>query len=245
MTASIISVRGLTKSFRRKPVLQDLDLELAPGEVTVLLGANGAGKSTLLKLCIGLLKPNRGEVRVLGLDPIKQQGKLLRRVGYVPDVPDVYDWMKPRDLYRFLKPHYPTWDQDYCDHLCAQLDIPHDTKFGQMSRGQGMKTMLTAALAPKPELLLLDEPFGGLDPLVRDEVLHGVIGALRDEKVSVLCSTHELELASLLADRVAVMAQGRIERYDEVEKVAEPVAPLPSGLKNALRDAQGSRVGSC
>ena len=188
-TPSVLRATGLDKSFGKAVVLRDLDLDLIPGRVTALLGANGAGKSTLMRLALGGMEKSAGTIEVLGLDPIRRQGEVLQRVGYVPSVPDVYEWMRPTDLFGFLRPQYKSWDEDLCAQLSDQLSLPRDTQFGKMSRGQGMKTMLVAALAPRPELLLLDEPFAGLDPLVRDEVLHGVITTLRDEECTVLCAT--------------------------------------------------------
>src|SRR5690606_17331238 len=191
----VVSIEGLDFAYgRRRNVLQGLDLRLAPGKVTVLLGGNGAGKSTLLRLLLGVLRPTRGGVRVFGADPLRAHAAVVRRIGYVPDVPDVYPWMTPARLYAFLAPHYPTWNTSLCAELARQLAVPLTTKFKALSRGEGMKAMLVAALASEPELLLLDEPFAGLDPLVREEVLGGIVQSLRDGERTVLCATHELEI---------------------------------------------------
>ncbi len=231
---SVLCAAGLTKSYGRTTVLKSLDFELQPGEVTVLLGANATGKSTLMRLALGTLESNAGTLEVLGRDPIRQQGEVLQRVGYVPSVPDVYDWMRPDDLFRFLRPQYLTWNESLCTELSERLQLPGGTTFGKMSRGQGMKTMLVAALAHQPELLLLDEPFAGLDPLVRDEVLHGVISTLRAEACTVLCATHDLEITSRIADRVAILADGRISRHGPLEAILATQNPIPVGLKEAL-----------
>ncbi|MGE3174759.1 MAG: ABC transporter ATP-binding protein [Planctomycetota bacterium] len=230
-----VDVRELTAGFGKKRVLDGLDLQVEPGKVTVLLGGNGAGKSTLLRVLLGVLAPQRGRVSVLGSDPLRQH-TVLQRVGYVPDVPDAYPWMTPRDLFKLLRPHYPTWNDARCAELVERLDVPLRTRLKAMSRGQGMKTMLVAALAPEPELLLLDEPFAGLDPLVREEVLQGVIGALRDGERTVLCATHELDIAARIADRVAVLHRGRIARHGDLAAVLgqEEPAAAPKGLHEVL-----------
>ena len=240
---SIVDISGLAVRFGRKRVLDGLDLRLADGAVTVLLGENGSGKSTLLRTLLGVVRPKKGLVRVFGLDPLRAHQPVLRRVGYVPDVPDCPPWMTAGDLFRLLRPHYPTWRDDVAAELCERLAVPLATRFKAMSRGQGMKAMLVAALAPEPELLLLDEPFAGLDPLVREEVLQGVIGALRDGQRAgprtVLCATHELDVAARIADRIVVLHQGRIARDGTLAEVLgepEPVQ-IPHGLQRVLAAA--------
>src|SRR5262249_35015451 len=215
-----------------------------PGKVTVLLGANGAGKSSLLRVLLGVLRPQRGTVRVFGQDPLRSHRAVVARIGYVPDSPDVYPWMTLRDLGRFLQPHYRQWNDGLFGELAARLGVRAATRFSAMSRGEGMKAMLVAALAGEPELLLLDEPFAGLDPLVREDVLQGVVEALRDGERTVLCATHELEIASRIADRVAVLHDGRIARHGTLAEVlgADEPAKAPSGLHRLLEQVARAEV---
>jgi len=240
---NVVTAEGLGMRFGRKRVLDGLDFELQPGQVTVLLGQNGSGKSTWMRLLLGVLRPQRGSVRVFGKDPVKQHREVLSRIGYVPDVPDVYPWMTAKDLYKFLSRQYPTWNPERVEQLCEQLDVPRKTRFKSMSRGQGMKAMLVAALAHEPDLLLLDEPFAGLDVLVREEVLQGVLAALKDGERTVLCATHELEVASRIADRVAVLERGRIVQHGTLAEVLgqEEPAQVPSGLHEVLAEAVRSQ----
>lgn len=236
----ICSVRGVDFRFRRsQPVLRGLELELAPGKVTVLLGGNGAGKSTLLRLLLGVLRPRRGAIAVFGQDPLRAHRAALQRIGYVPDTPDAYPWMTPRQLFGFVAPHYPSFDRARCDALAARLQVPVDTRFQALSRGQGMKAMLVAALAGNPELLLLDEPFAGLDPLVREEVLQGLVTELRDGERTVLCATHELDIAARIADRIAVLHDGRITAHGDLAEVlgqSGEAAAAPRQLHRLLQE---------
>jgi ABC-2 type transport system ATP-binding protein len=243
--APSLVARGLKKRFGKRIVLAGVDLEVAPGLVTALLGENGQGKTTLMKLALGVLAADGGTIRVAGFDPLKQPRPLREQVGFVPAQPDAYGWMTVRDLFRFLAPQYPTWDRAYADALVQQLRIPEKTSFKAMSRGEGMKAMLAAALAPRPPLLLLDEPFAGLDPLVREEVLRGVIGELRGGERTVLLATHDLDVVARVADRVAILADGRIRAHGTLEEVLggastgeDAAGSAPAKLRDALESAR-------
>jgi ABC-2 type transport system ATP-binding protein len=240
----MLLVRGLHLRFGRQRVLNGLDLGCADGAVTVLLGQNGAGKSSLLRCLLGVLQPDRGSVRLFGRDPLREHREVLQRIGYVPDVPDAPAWFCARDLFRLLRPHYPTWSEARCDELVDRFAVPLRVPFRSMSRGQGMKTMLVAALAHEPELLLLDEPFAGLDPLVREQVLQGVLESLRSGERTVLCATHELEIAARIADHVAVLQGGRIVRHGSLAEVlgADEPTQVPLALQRLLADAASPEV---
>lgn len=221
--------------FGKNEVLRGASLTVPRGATTVLLGANGEGKSTLLRVLLGVLKPRAGDVRLLGRDPARRGRVVKQRVGYVPDSPDVYPWMKVREYFRFLAPFYPTFDRAHADDLAARLDVPLETKFKHLSRGQGMKAMLAGALAHRPEVLLLDEPFGGLDPLVREQVLVGMIDAMGEEPRSVLLTTHDLDVASRIADRIAFLSGGRIAAEGPAGEVARSEAGAsPESLRRVL-----------
>ncbi|MHC4954696.1 MAG: ABC transporter ATP-binding protein [Planctomycetota bacterium] len=234
----VLSARGLSKRFRCNAVLKGFDLELERGRVTVLLGRNGSGKSTFMKLCLGLLKPDSGAIRVCGHDPLRRARRVRQAVGYVPDKPDCYQWMTPEELYRFLAPQYPTWNPDEVARLVDTLSVPLETPFRGLSRGEGMKAMLVAALASTPELLLLDEPFAGLDAVVREEVLRGVIGALREGEQTVLCTTHDLDVAARIADDVAMLSAGRIIAHGPLADVLGSEDRMPDRMKELLVGAE-------
>jgi ABC-2 type transport system ATP-binding protein len=229
--------RGASKRFGRKRVLDQLDLTVPEGSVTVLLGRNGAGKTTLLRAAMGMIPLDAGSIRVAGLDAATAPIGLRQLVGFVPDHADVYPWMTAAALFAFIRPMYRRWNQDEAERLATAFEVPLDVPFRSLSRGQGMKAVLAAALAPNPAVLLLDEPFGGLDPIARDEVLRAIVGEIRTGARTVICSTHDLAVASRIADHVAVLAAGRIERSVPIEELADAGQPVTTALRSALEAA--------
>jgi ABC-2 type transport system ATP-binding protein len=221
MTDSIFEFEDASMQFGRKVVLRDLSLSIEAGAVTVLLGRNGAGKSTLLRLALGLLRPTSGRVRVFGRDPVRDARTVRERIGYVPSVPDVPPWMTPADLCRFASAQYPTWDRALAAELTTSLAVPERTPFRHLSRGEGMKALVVAALAPAPPLLVLDEPFAGLDAIAREELLRGVVTELRMSARTIVCATHDLDIAVRVADRVALLENGNITAHGPLEEVLD------------------------
>lgn len=214
-----VSVQNLVCRFKKDVALDDVSFELPPGTITCLLGENGAGKSTLIKALLGLLPASEGQVAVLGHDPVKHGRYVRERTGYVPDAPDAPKWMTPSELYHFLRPQYHRWDEELVARLAARFGLPLETPLKSLSRGQAAKAMLIAALAPKPEVLLFDEAFSGLDPVSRKELLGGFLEELTLEKVCVLLATHDLDLAARVADRVMVLANGRLQAQGALDEV--------------------------
>jgi ABC-2 type transport system ATP-binding protein len=191
-------------------VLRDLSISFETGSVTALLGRNGVGKSTLLRVLVGFLPQTSGSCRVFGLDPAHRGPEIRRRLGYVPDTLELPKWMSVDDHLRFLEAFYPTWDRAEERRLLAQLDLDAAAKVKDLSKGQREKHALVAALAHRPELLLLDEPFSGLDPVVRQEVLTAVLGHLREEGRTILVVTHSIQDVERLADRIVLLDEGRV-----------------------------------
>lgn len=208
--ATVVATTDLTVRFRKNDVLRGLSLAFERGSVTAILGRNGVGKSTLLRVLVGYLPPNAGSSRVLGLDPWKRGPDVRRQVGYVPDRLELPRWMRVEDHFRFLEPFYPTWDRAEERRLAAQLDLDPKAKVKDLSKGGREKHLLVAALAHRPSLLLLDEPFSGLDPVVRQEVLGAVLGHLREEGRTILVVTHSLLDVERLADRIVLLDEGTV-----------------------------------
>ncbi len=208
--ADPIVVRALSHRFGRQEILKDVDLRVPRGSVTALLGRNGEGKTTLLRLMIGWLNAAPGHIQVLGLDPARRGPDVRRQVGYVPDSLELPKWMRVNDWFRFLEPFYPTWNRSEEARLLGALDLDGNAKVTTLSKGQRAKHALIAALAHEPQLLLMDEPFSGLDPIVRHEVLSAVLGHLKDEGRTVVVVSHSITDVERIADRVVLLEQGRV-----------------------------------
>lgn len=217
--SNVVEVRGLAMSFGKNQVLRGVNLDVAEGSVTALLGRNGIGKSTLLRILVGFHAPSAGRTSVLGLDPAKRGPDVRRLVGYVPDRVELPKWMTVAEHFRFLEPFYPTWDAALVRDMCGRLELDVAAKHATLSKGQRAKHALVAALAHRPELLLLDEPFSGLDPIVRHEVLTAVMGHLREESRTVIVVSHSMGDVERIADRIVMLDDGRVHLDAALEDV--------------------------
>jgi len=236
---ALLSIKSLCKRFGRREALRGVSFELAPDTITVLLGSNGAGKSTLLRCVLGLLAPDSGSAHVLGRSPLREQRAVLASIGYVPDQADVYPWMTLRELFRFLRPQFPTWSDERARRLAERLEAPLEQPFASMSRGEAAKAMLAAALAHDPSLLLLDEAFSRLAPPVLEQVLATFVEEAPADGGAALIATHDLNVAARVADRVLVIDQGRLTADVEIETLldaAEGARSLPAALRDMYPD---------
>jgi ABC-2 type transport system ATP-binding protein len=209
-TSDVIEVSGLSRKFGSKLALNQLSLKVKRGRVFGLVGANGAGKTTLIKHLLGRLKAESGTVRVFGADPIDDPVAVLSRTGYLSENRDLPAWMRVDELIRYTAAFYPKWDATYAEKLREQFGLDPRAKIKTLSRGENAKAGLLLALAYHPELLLLDEPSSGLDPVVRRDILEAIIRTVADEGRTVLFSSHLLEEVERVADDVAMMFNGRI-----------------------------------
>ena len=215
----IIETRGLTRTFGHTEAVHDLDLALAPGGVTALLGPNGAGKSTTIRLLMNLLTPTAGSSRVLGVDSRKLGPREFARIGYVSENQELPLWMTVRGFLDYCRPFYPRWDRELERTLLAQLDLPQDRKLAHLSRGMLMKVNLLSSLAYRPELLVLDEPFAGLDPLVREEFVRGLLEVSGLGDWTVFISSHDIEEVERFCDHVVLLDAGRKQVDESTEKL--------------------------
>jgi ABC-2 type transport system ATP-binding protein len=218
---NVVEVAGLSRHFGAKLALNQVSLKVKPGRVFGLVGANGAGKTTLIKHLLGRLKPETGSVRVFGYDPVADPVSALGRIGYLSENRDLPAWMRVDELLRYTQAFYPKWDPDYAEELRRQFGLDPRAKIKTLSRGENAKAGLLIALAYRPELLLLDEPSSGLDPVVRRDILEAIIRTVADEGRTVFFSSHLLEEVERVADDMAMMFDGKVVLAGELDKVKE------------------------
>jgi ABC-2 type transport system ATP-binding protein len=216
-----VEITGLSRKFGSKLALNQVSLQVKPGRVFGLVGANGAGKTTLIKHILGRLKPESGSVRVFGFDPVADPVAVLGRIGYLSENRDLPAWMRVDELLRYTEAFYPKWDRAYAEELRRQFGLDPRAKIKTLSRGENAKAGLLTALAYRPELLLLDEPSSGLDPVVRRDILEAIIRTVADEGRTVLFSSHLLEEVERVADDLAMMFNGQVVLVGALDEVKE------------------------
>ena len=206
----VVELSQVTRRFGAKEALSSVTLSLARGAVHGLVGANGAGKTTIIKHIMGLLKAQSGTVRVFGLDPVADPVGVLSRVGYLSEENDLPAWMRIDELVRYTRAFYPKWDEGYAEELRRKFALDPAAKVATLSKGQKARVGLLVALAYRPELLVLDEPSSGLDPIVRRDILGAVLRTIADEGRTVLFSSHLLDEVEEVADHVTMIQGGKI-----------------------------------
>jgi ABC-2 type transport system ATP-binding protein len=206
----VVEVSAVTRRFGAHTALDNVSLTLPRGIVLGLVGANGAGKTTFIKHVLGLLKAETGSVRVFGRDPVADPAGVLARIGYVSEEHDLPSWMRVWEVMRYTQAFFPSWDAAYAEELRDRFELDPEARIKHLSKGQRARADLLVALAHKPELLILDEPSAGLDPIVRRDILEAIIRAIADEGRTVLFSSHLLHEVERVSDHVAMINKGKI-----------------------------------
>ena len=218
---SVINVSELTLRFGARTALFSVSLSLPRGGVYGLVGANGAGKTTLIKHILGLLRAESGSVRVFGLDPVANPVAVLSRIGYLSEENDLPGWMRVDEVVCYSRAFYSAWDDAYATELEQAFALDPSAKVKTLSKGQKARLGLLIALAHRPELLVLDEPSSGLDPIVRRDILGAVIRTIADEGRTVLFSSHLLEEVEQVADHVTMINDGKIVLSAPLDHIRE------------------------
>jgi ABC-2 type transport system ATP-binding protein len=213
-----VATRDLRKQFGKQVALAGVSLQVPEQSVYLLVGPNGAGKTTLLKILLDLVRADGGQVEALGFDPSLRGPELRARIGYVPERHDWgHAWQRVGRLLEHHAVYYPRWDGEYAGHLARAFALRLDAKFGRLSKGQARRVQLVMALAHRPELLLLDEPTDGLDPVMRDETLGLLAEHLAENPTTVLVSTHLVHEMERMADHLGVLRDGTLRAQLSIE----------------------------
>jgi ABC-2 type transport system ATP-binding protein len=242
VTDAVIDVAELTRRFGATVALAKVSVSLPRGAVYGLVGANGAGKTTLIKHILGLLRAESGSVRVFGLDPVADPVGVLSRIGYLSEENDLPGWMRVDELIRYTRAFYPAWDDAYAEELRRTFALDPAAQVKTLSKGQKARLGLLIALAYRPELLVLDEPSSGLDPIVRRDILGAVIRTIADEGRTVLLSSHLLDEVELVADHVTMISHGRIVLSAPLAAIKE--SHRVDGRVRSLEEIFVARVGA-
>jgi ABC-2 type transport system ATP-binding protein len=242
LSEPVIDISGLTRRFGDKTALDSVSLSLPRGAVYGLVGANGAGKTTLIRHIMGLLRAEGGSVRVFGLDPVADPVAVLSRIGYLSEENDLPGWMRVDELIRYSRAFYPAWDDAYAEELRQAFALDPSSKIRTLSKGQKARAGLLIALAHRPELLVLDEPSSGLDPIVRRDILGAVIRTIADEGRTVLFSSHLLEEVEQVADHVTMINEGKIVLSGSLDAIRE--SHRVDGRVPSLNEIFVARVGT-
>jgi ABC-2 type transport system ATP-binding protein len=237
---SVLSLHDIHRSFEPGvPVLGGIDLDVDAGEVVGLLGRNGAGKTTLIHIAMGMLHQQRGTVEVFGLDPHQRPVEVKRRIGFVSENQVLPAFLKIREVIDLHRTLFPTWDDDMAADLVSRFGLQPGARIKTLSKGQARQVALLCALCHKPDLLLLDEPAGGLDALARREFLETSIQTLSDTGTTIIFSSHYLGDVERLANRVVMLHDTRVLIDDSLDDLHESfsialVPHRPQGTSDAL-----------
>lgn len=223
MAEAAIKIEGLHFSYGKKHVLKGVDLEVPKGSIFGFLGRNGAGKTTTIKTLLGLQKPQAGKCLVGGLDSVTDTLEVRRRIGFMAEDQQMYGWMTVSRIIRWVAGFYSNWDDKFADELAEVLSLPKDVKVKALSKGQNSSLALLLALGHKPDIVILDDPTLGLDPIARKDFLRHVIDLLQSQGVTVFFSSHLLYEIEPVADHIAILDQGAIVKSSKTEQLRESV----------------------
>ena len=216
---TILQVKNLTRTFSEQIALDNVSMEVKKGQVFGIVGENGAGKTTLIKHLLGQYIAQQGSVRLFGLDPVEAPEKVLAKIGYLSEEPELPAWMTVKELINYTSAFYPNWDHQYASELTDVFSLQLNKRVSELSKGQKARAGLVLAQAHRPELLLLDEPSSGLDPNVRRDILSAIIKTVADEGKTVIFSSHLLEEVERVSDHLMMLDSGKTILLDSMENV--------------------------
>jgi ABC-2 type transport system ATP-binding protein len=229
----MIEIEGLWKRFGRFDAVRGLDLTVPEGSAFALIGPNGAGKTTTIKTAMNFIEPDGGRITVMETDSRRLGPADYARIGYVSENQALPEGLTVSQFLAYLRPFYPTWDRDLEAAVLGQAQLPPERKIRNLSHGMRVKLALASALAFRPKLLILDEPFSGLDPLVRDEFMELLLAQVGD--ATLLISSHELGEIEGVATHIGFIDQGRL-------LFQEPLEDLSARIREVHVTVEGDAV---
>ncbi len=238
MADMAIHADGLTYRYGKTPAVDGLSFTVPTGSVCGFLGRNGAGKTTTIEMLVGLLKPRAGQSRVLGFDPVRQAIEVRRRVGFFAEHQQMYGWMKVKEIIRFTAGFYDDWDAGFAAALTTRYELDLKQKVKALSKGQQARLAILLAAAFHPEMLILDDPTLGLDPIARQEILGDLIRLIQEQGRTVFISSHLLDELAQVADHAVIIDKGRLVANEPINqltaRVKEILLTFPNGAPERL-----------
>ncbi len=224
--STAIELNGLTKFFVNNKAVDDLSLCVPVGSIFGFLGPNGAGKTTTIKIMLGLLRPDSGSASILGYDAVNDSVSIRQRIGYVAEIQQMYGYMAVDEILSFCRPFYKNWDTKIIKKYLEFFDLPRKEKIKNLSKGMKTQLALTLAMAPSPELLILDEPTAGLDTINRQEFLRIILEEISIQGRTVFFSSHQLHDVERVADQVGIINNGRLIEIRSIDELKTTVKKI-------------------
>ncbi len=218
-----IDIQNLSKSFATVAAVQELTMTVPRGSIFGLIGPNGAGKSSLIRMLMGIYRPDSGDAYLLGRSIREKSGHIRQKVAYVPDVPHMYPSFLVNEMFLLASKLYVGWDWERCKRLSQAFSIPLNQRIRNLSRGVKVQAALIMALSTRPDLIILDEPTGGLDPVIRKDFLYTIVDEVAAYGTTVFYSTHNISDLEQSADHIAALYQGRLLFTSSVDELKESV----------------------
>ncbi|MHC4204684.1 MAG: ABC transporter ATP-binding protein [Planctomycetota bacterium] len=235
MSDIVLETKGLTKYFSNKAALENFDLQIPRGCICGFVGRNGAGKTTAIKLLLGFLEPTAGNSTVLGCDSMSLTPQVRRRIGYVAEGHRLFRWMNIRQLENFQKPFFNgQWDDKFFSEMIEYFELSKKQKIKHLSNGQRAQVSLALALAPHPELLIMDDPTLGLDPAIRRQFLQGMIRLIMKQGRTVLFSSHILSDVERVSSQLVVIDKGRLRAHCSIDQFRESIRKVKLSFSNSV-----------
>jgi ABC-2 type transport system ATP-binding protein len=227
-----IHLTNVTRRFGKLTAVEDLTLRISAGTTFGFIGLNGAGKTTAIRMMVGLLRPDSGVVQIEGIHVPRDRDQIKSLIGYVPDRLHVYPWMRVSEAIAFVRAFYPYFNEQRLGELLKMFQLDPGQRVKHLSKGQGAKLSLLLAICHDPKILILDEPTSGMDSLVREEFLEGVLAVTSERNQTVLFSSHTLSDVQRLADTVGLLHNGRLLLHKPVDELLDRTKRIRAVLED-------------